>query len=182
MDKFIPGTHILWSEYRCKCCRKLPPDFYISINKKTINLKYIIFFSCFEWIRSEYGGPIIVSRGYSCTRHQLFIYLSIVLKKYETLNTANIGDIIRDPVMTPFSVHLFGLGLDLKPPIKDIPKIVEIAKRARPKLRIGWKAYDGRNIYNLSDKVEGWRKDKYWTTPQGVNYIAVYYPDREQYN
>ncbi|KKL21155.1 hypothetical protein LCGC14_2448310, partial [marine sediment metagenome] len=45
----------------------------------------------------------------------------------------------------------------------------------------GWKAFDGRNIFNLSDRVEGWRKDKYWTTPQGVNYQALYYPDREQF-
>jgi len=137
MDKLIPGTHIYWAEYRCDCCGELPPDFDIE------NKNYWLLFGCFEDIRRAYGSPIYISRGYSCSKHQLFIYLSLVLKKYKSLSDETIIRIINDSSMTPFSVHLFGLALDLVPPKEDIPEIVKIAKRVKPKLRIGWKAYQG---------------------------------------
>jgi len=135
MDQLIPGTHIYWAEYMCTCCGKLPPDF------ETDNQKYWAIFGCFEDIRRLYGGPISISRGYSCTKHQLFIYLHQVLNKYKDLNTETIIQIINDSTMTPFSTHPFGVALDLIPPIEDTPRVIEIAKNVRPKLRIGYRAY-----------------------------------------
>lgn len=147
MDKLIPGTHIYWVEYRCQHCGKLPPDFYVRIDGKEINLKYMFLFSAFEWIRGEYDNkPIPITRGYSCTDQQLFIFLSKVRKKYGgKLDQATILKIAADPTMTPFSEHVFGLALDLKPPSEDLPEVLEIARRARPKLRIGF--YPGSHIH-----------------------------------
>ena len=45
----------------------------------------------------------------------------------------------------------------------------------------GWKAFDGKNLFSLSETVNGWRDDKYFTTSEGANYQTVYYPDREQF-
>ena len=145
MDKLIPQTHIYWVEYKCLCCSKLPPDFYLDIRTKEIGFLYQMLFSCFEQIRQEYGKPIIISRGYSCTKHHLYIYLEKLRPKYGLLSKQNIIEIIKNPGLTPYSVHIFGLALDLIPPQEDIPQIVEIAKTVKPKLRIGVKAYE-RNI------------------------------------
>jgi len=135
MDPYIPGTHIYWAEYRCSCCGGLPPDF------ETDNQNYWALFGCFEDIRRPYGGPIPISRGYSCTKQQLFIYFHLVLNKYKDLTTETIIQIINDPTMTPISTHPFGLALDLAPPVADIPRVIEIAKKVRPRLRIGYRAY-----------------------------------------
>ena len=138
MNKVFPGTHIYEVEYRCQCCGKLPPNFYID---GEISIEYVIIFSSFEQMREGYGAPLKITRGYSCTQHQLHIFLKEVRKKYGDLSDENIIKIIKETSMTPYSVHPFGVALDIQPPIKDFLKVVDLAKRVKPKLRIGWKSY-----------------------------------------
>jgi len=146
VSKLFPGTHIYEVEYRCSCCGKLPPNFYID---GEISIEYAILFSCFEQIRDGYGNlyglkngkAIPINRGYSCSKHQLHIFLRKVREKYGALSDENIIKIINETSMTPYSVHIFGIALDIMPPIADIFKVVQIAKKTKPKLRIGWKAY-----------------------------------------
>lgn len=45
----------------------------------------------------------------------------------------------------------------------------------------GWKACDGRNIYNLSSSIEGLVRDQYVTIDEQANYSAIYYPQRHQF-
>lgn len=45
----------------------------------------------------------------------------------------------------------------------------------------GWKAFDGRNVYSLSEPVNGWKASKYFTTGEATAYQSVYYADREQF-
>lgn len=150
MDRYIPGTHILWVEFRCHHCGGLPPDFY-DRNEK-ISGYYRALFSVYEQIRKGYGRPLPVSRGWSCDVHQLFIYLTKLYEKYMTINPELILRIVQDPTMTPVSTHLFG-ALDLAPKPRDMErmdrdeareavkkeclKIVEKAKKAKPRPRIG---------------------------------------------
>lgn len=101
-----------------------------------------MLFSCFEQIREKYGKPIIISRGYSCAKHHLYIYLEKVRSRYGLLSKKNIPDIINTAGLTPYSVHIFGLALDMIPPSKDILEIARIAREVRPRLRIGVKAYE----------------------------------------
>lgn len=54
------------------------------------------------------------------------------------MDQATILKIIDNSTITPFSEHVFGLALDLKPPLKNLPKVLEIARKVRPKLRIGY--------------------------------------------
>jgi len=142
VDKLIPQTHIFWVEYKCLCCGNLPPDFYLDKKTKEIGFLYQMLFSCFEQIREAQDEPIIISRGYSCTKHHLYLYLERLRRKYTFLSKEKILDIINNKGLTPFSTHIFGLALDLLPLPKDIPRIVKIAREIEPKLRIGVKAYE----------------------------------------
>ena len=147
MERYIPNTHILWAEYRCHHCGEIPPDFYIA--PKIINLKYMRLFQAHSRIREKCGRPVGVSRGYSCTNHQLYIFLNKVVEKYgRTLSSEMILRIINDPTMTPFSVHPFGLALDLIPwgidPEKEwkryqeeLERIRRAAQEIESELRIG---------------------------------------------
>ena len=45
----------------------------------------------------------------------------------------------------------------------------------------GWKAFDGRNIYSMSEYVNGWQGDAYFTSGEAANYQSVYYSAREQF-
>ena len=141
MDKAIPGTHIYWVEYRCLCCGSLPPDFYLDKKTKEISALYQVLFDCFEQIRQAQNEPILITRGYSCTKHHLYLYLERLRRTYTYLTKEKILAIIKNKGLTPYSTHIFGLALDLLPQPKDISRIVEIAKEIEPKLRIGYKGY-----------------------------------------
>lgn len=138
MADFFPGTHIYIAEYRCDCCGKLPPDFYIKVNGKPyINPTYQLLFYQYEKLIKEYGERIPIGRGYSCTKKQLYIYLNGILMKYGEKWRDKIVDILNDKTMTPFSVHPFGLALDVGNERFDLAKIASILKRFKPKPRIG---------------------------------------------
>lgn len=119
---YIPGTHILWSEYRCRHCGALPPGFY-NPEDHEIAIEYMFFFGIYENLRAEYGDKLPWSSGYRCPIHQMNLYKA-------GLST------------TPYSVHMFGLAGDLK--CKDTmmaEKIVSILRKLKSKPRIGWKTY-----------------------------------------
>ena len=122
MSKVFPETHVYLAEYRCHHCGKLPPRFYPEDDE--ISYEYLMLFRCFEAIREKYGNPIVISRGYSCSDYQLELY--------------KLG---KSP--TPYSVHIFGLALDLFPFEDKLMRIVEIARSLAPKPRIGWRLYQG---------------------------------------
>jgi len=150
MERYIPGTHILWVEFRCTHCGGLPPDFYDRHN--IISEYYRLLFSVYEQVRKGYGRPLPVSSGWRCGEHQLFIYLTKLYKKYGTLSLDTIVRIVQDTTMTPFSMHLFG-ALDLAPKPKgwkqmdeirlretvkkECLKIIDEARKAKPRPRIG---------------------------------------------
>ena len=142
MDKYIPDTHICWVEYKCLCCGQLPPDFYIDKKTKEIGFVYQMLFSCYEQILGAQDGEILISRGYSCTKHHLYLYLDRLRRLHAPLTKEKILDIIKDKTSTPYSTHIFGLALDLLPPPANIPRIVKIAKEVVPKLRTGYKGYE----------------------------------------
>jgi len=52
---------LLKSEYTCRCCDSLPPDFDF--------YPYEEFFDIFDDIREEWGKPIIINSGYRCPEH-----------------------------------------------------------------------------------------------------------------
>jgi len=45
----------------------------------------------------------------------------------------------------------------------------------------GWKATDGKNIWDLSSKINRLVGDGYFISSEGENYSAVYYPEKEQF-
>jgi uncharacterized protein YcbK (DUF882 family) len=116
--KFV-SEHISLAEYRCSCCQKIPPDFK---KGNEMSIEYILLFAYFEEIRLEYGKAIPISSGYRCPAHQLELY-----RKKKSV--------------TPYSVHLFGLALDMVIPPGDIERVVKIVKETTPDMRVGWRAY-----------------------------------------
>lgn len=138
MADFIPGTHIYVAEYRCDCCGKFPPDFYIKVeDKQYINPTYQILFLDYEKLIKAYGERIPIGSGYRCSKKQLHVYLVNVIKKYGKDWQSKVVEIINDPTITPFSTHMPGLALDVGKPNYDLDKIVDILRKFKPKPRIG---------------------------------------------
>lgn len=87
MDNVSP--HITREEYACKCCNAVPPDFWKSDRPTP---PYLYLFEKFEFLRHVRGDkPIRVNCGYRCRNH-------------------NASDAVKGE---PWSVHVFGLALDL---------------------------------------------------------------------
>ncbi len=143
----MPGakvsTHITREEYSCRYCGAFPPVFLSTDG--VIGEEYAMLFRCFEHIRKALGNkPITITRGYTCPQHELEIYFDLMRKKYDVdfvLHTAEV--IKKERNITPFSVHIFGLALDLDAPGKMGDKIVKAARTFNPAPRIGWKMYQG---------------------------------------
>jgi uncharacterized protein YcbK (DUF882 family) len=110
MDKV--SAHITLEEYHCHHCGQVPPDFWKN-GKPTP--PYLYLFEKFEFLRHVRGDkPIRVNCGYRCRTH----------------NKAVGGE--------DFSVHLFGLALDLgfdtEAEIKDFAEDVDALQKG---LRMG---------------------------------------------
>ncbi len=118
MSKYI-SPYILKSEYACRHCGALPPG----LDLTSISFIYGILFTDFEKIRKQWGSPLRISSGYRCPAHQLRLWQ-------------------RKESTTPFSVHIFGLALDInvKTP-EEVDSLVSIAGAIDPELRIGYRQY-----------------------------------------
>jgi len=83
----LVSPHITREEYGCPCCHAVPPDFWKNDRPTP---PYLYLFEKFEFMRHVRGDkPIRVNCGYRCRYHN-----------------AEVGGEL-------FSVHLFGLALDL---------------------------------------------------------------------
>lgn len=140
MSKFV-SEHILASEFRCPCCGKLPPDFNRDGER---GIEYTLLFAYFEEIRLGYGKAIPITSGYRCLKHQMDLYK-------------------RGKSPSPYSVHVFGLALDLVVPAGGIDRLVEIAQETVPELRIGWRGYKKNKIPHVHIDV-GYLITPRWAT------------------
>jgi len=99
---------ILESEYRCKCCGKLPPFFEIE--------RYIYdeLFRTFETLRERYGEPIPILSGYRCIDHN-----------------KEVGGVT-------YSAHIFGMALDIACKDRnDIDTKRQLLLNINPDIRMG---------------------------------------------
>ena len=123
MSKYIPDTHILWSEYSCNCCSKLPPYFahYNTWGEIPSNNK--VLFTAFELLRSQLGEARKITSGYRCPHYQARLHSA-------------------GKTSAPISEHNFGYALDVDGKDEDdVREMVRILKGLPIKLRIGWKSY-----------------------------------------
>ena len=60
------SKYITNSEYSCRCCSELPPDYGV--------YPYEEFFDIFDDIREEWGKPIIINSGYRCPVHNASLF------------------------------------------------------------------------------------------------------------
>jgi len=114
-DKYI-APHITRKEYRCKCCKKFPPDFYFHDGEEVYSTPEIFrgFFSIFEDIRKRWGKSIRISSGYRCPKH----------------NKKEGGEL--------HSSHMFGLALDLDlPSVRQVDQLSYIIEQSGVECRMG---------------------------------------------
>ena len=118
------SEHFDESEFRCKCCGKLPPQFRDSEGELTVC--YQTLFDQLEDIRSAWGRPLRIKSGYRCSQHNSVVGGS------------------------PLSVHMFGLAVDLGfSSDNEVAKFIEVARSVAPYMRRGWKMYVGKKFCHL---------------------------------
>ena len=123
MSKYIPGTHILWSEYSCNCCSKLPPYFEHYNTWGEIPRNNKLLFMAFEMYRSQLGEGRKITSGYRCPLYQARLHNA-------------------DKTPAPISEHNFGYALDIDCKDEDdVREAVRILKGLPIPLRIGWQSY-----------------------------------------
>ena len=124
MKKYI-SDFILTKEYHCRCCHRLPPEFYYNGGGRVDSPPYLYreLFNSFKTIREKWGRPIDITSGYVCLKHQKELYEQNVKS-------------------TMISTHNFGLALDLDCSDEEETKsIAKFVKRFCPDLRLGWQTY-----------------------------------------
>lgn len=136
---------ILKREYRCKCCKKLPVDLFTEENEPEVGAPFLMLFKYFHDIREAWSKSIPITSGYRCPKR----------------NKAEGGH--------PYSVHLFGLALDLDfKDKKEVSKVALLIKQIAPKLRIGIYKESGTFIhidtgYYIYPRIDPkWRKGARW--------------------
>lgn len=112
MSKHI-APYLLRSEYLCKCCGKLPVDFFNEEDESDVGVPYLMLFKHFQDIREAWGRSIDVSSGYRCPER----------------NKAEGG--------VSYSIHLFGLALDLDCKPEEVGSLARLVKKTVPTLRVG---------------------------------------------
>jgi len=91
------------------------------------NPLYGMLFDIFEDIRRRWGKPIVINSGYRCPEHP-------------------------ETKKKPYSVHVFGLALDLGcKSAAEAKRMYQIINDNYPALRIGYKQYkkEGTNIIHI---------------------------------
>ena len=113
MRKYIAPL-LLKDEYLCKCCGDFPVDFFVEKDEAEIATPFLMLFKHFQDIREAWSKPIPVTSGYRCPKR----------------NKAVGGH--------PYSVHLFGLALDLDcKDEEEVSKMALLIKQIAPNLRKG---------------------------------------------
>jgi len=124
MKKYI-APFITYKEYECRCCHRLPPDFYYNGGGRVDSPPYLFreLFDGFKALREKWGRPINITSGYVCLKHQKDLY------EQNIKNTLT-------------SVHNFGLALDLDcSDEEETRRMVGFMKRTCPDFRKGWQIY-----------------------------------------
>lgn len=129
MSKYI-ADFILYKEYECSCCRRLPPEFYYNGGGRVDSPPYLYreLFDSFKTIREKWGRAIPIGKwgkdgGYRCLKRQGSLYDQEISTAY-------------------LSVHNFGLAIDMDfDNEEDVRSMVKLIKIHCPELRIGWKGY-----------------------------------------
>lgn len=125
MSKKNIAPYILFKEYQCSHCHKLPPAFYHDDGGRTGVVPYIYgeFFDVFKEIRDKWGRSIPITSGYRCIQHQKDLY-------DQGISSAAL------------SVHDFGLALDLDCNDEyEVKSLVKHIEKICPELRIGYQSY-----------------------------------------
>lgn len=142
-NKYI-APFILKSEYVCKCCKKLPIDLFVEGEYPEIGTPFLMLFKYFQDIREAWGKAIPINSGYRCQKNN-------------------------EPRGEKYSVHLFGLALDLDFKDKqEVSKAVLLINQIAPKLRMGIYKEKGTFIhidtgYYIYPRIdEKWRKGARW--------------------
>jgi len=145
MKKRHIAPFILEKEYRCKCCGKLPFDFYNDEELGEINIPYVVLFNNFERIRKEYGKPIPLSSCYRCEKRN------------------------KEEGGIDLSIHLWGLALDLDvETVGDVNALNIIVRKLFPEMRMGIYTSKGTFIHLdvayliLPRASEKWHKGARW--------------------
>ena len=124
MSKYI-ARFITFKEYECRCCHRLPPDFYYNGGGRVESPPYLYreLLDRFKTIREKWGKAINITSGYVCLKHQKDLYEQGIK-------------------ITMISVHNFGLALDLDCSDEEETKsMAKFIRRFCPELRMGWKSY-----------------------------------------
>lgn len=125
MSKKYISDFILYSEYECKCCHRLPPEFYYNGGGRVDDVPYLYreLFRGFKRLRERWARPIDITSGYVCLKHQKELYKQGVKSVL-------------------ISVHNFGLALDLDCSTKEeTESLAHLARKMCPAFRIGYQAY-----------------------------------------
>ena len=102
------SKYILRSEYTCRCCSELPPDYM-----EPHDSAFEILFDSFALVREHWGTPLNITSGYRCLRHNSFV-----------------GG-------APLSIHQWGLALDVAVKPHEIDEFYSMVLEDIPDLRIG---------------------------------------------
>lgn len=136
--KYI-SDYITETEYKCRCCDKLPP----SLDLDDIATPYQILFDSFKFIREAWGKPIYISSGYRCPMRNAYVGGKVL------------------------SAHMFGLALDLVcDGIDEVYELEDIVEEICPDLRRGrydWGLHIDTAYFIYPKATEKWHEGARWT-------------------
>lgn len=140
VKKLLEPYKISASEYACHHCGKFPPGMLLigSKGEDELSVEYQVLFEIFRQIRNQMRRPILITSGYRCLDHERKMFYDACMKE-KTDKPAGKAFI---------SAHLFGLALDLQAKSADDQmRMVEVARKVKPKPRIGWKTYRQNGVF-----------------------------------
>ena len=154
MSKYI-WDYITYDEYKCRCCNRMPPDFYDENGHLHPDVPEIYrpLFKAFVDIRGKWGQSIPITDGYRCIERHKRLYK-------QGISTAWL------------SPHVLGLALDLDFKNQDdVMKAAQIIKNCHSKLRLGYKQYlyKGQSFLHIDTAylvkpyfIPEWRESARW--------------------
>lgn len=134
MPKKYIWDYILYKEFECSHCGRLPVLFYYDNGGRKNNVPaiHVPLFEAVTDLRERWGRPIKFS-GYRCPKYQLQLYNQGISS-------------------THLSVHIFGMAIDGDLKTKEeVESFIELARTYQPDLRKGWQMYlhQGKTCFHL---------------------------------